>query len=134
MSRLPALAALPAAAFLLAFAPGSANAATCSRSATPSTFASQVSAAGAGETVCLASGNYGTWSGTAKTITIAPATGATPTMRVSFASGDSGFTLDGLSGMGGTISAGAKNITIRNSNFTGQPDVEGATSNVVLDG
>jgi hypothetical protein len=134
MFRLPAMAAVPAAAVLLALVPGSADAATCNLSATPSTFASQVSAASAGQTICLASGSYGTWSGTAKTITITPATGATPIMRVSFASGDSGFTLDGLSGMGGRISAGAKNITIRNSNFTDQLDVEGATSNVVLDG
>src|SRR6185369_7168022 len=40
----------------------------CNRSATTSTFASQVSAATAGQTICLADGNYGTWTGTNKAI------------------------------------------------------------------
>src|SRR5919109_4160863 len=88
---------------------------TCNLNATPSNFAAQVSAAGAGQTICLASGNYGTWQGTNKAITIKRADGASPTMRFSFGSGDSGFTLDGMSGMGGTISGGAANITVRNS-------------------
>ena len=78
----------------------SSAASACSRNATPSTFASEVSAASAGQTVCLASGNYGTFQGTNKAITIRAAAGATPTMRYQFGSGDSGFTLTGLSGMG----------------------------------
>ena len=44
-------------------------------------------------------------------------------MRVSLGSGDSGFTLDGMTGMGGDIS-GASNITIRNSTFAGSLDIE----------
>src|ERR1700759_567027 len=78
---------------------------TCDRSATTSTFASQVSAATAGQTICLASGNYGNFTGTNKAITITPASDATPTMKVNFASGDSAFTIDGLSGMSGNIGA-----------------------------
>jgi hypothetical protein len=89
----------------------------CDRSATPSTFAAEVSAATAGQTVCLASGSYGTFNGVNNAITIKAANGATPTMRYSFGSGDSGFTLDGMSGMGGSISAGASNITVKNSAF-----------------
>jgi Right handed beta helix region len=110
-----------------------AAAATCDRSATPSTFASTVSAAAAGDTICLASGNYGTWSGTNKAINVVAADGAAPQMQVSFASGDAGFTLDGMTGMGGTIGSGAKNITIRHSTFSSTIDIEGATVNVVLD-
>ena len=34
---------------------------TCNRNATPSSLASEESAATAGQTICLASGNYGTW-------------------------------------------------------------------------
>jgi hypothetical protein len=39
-----------------------------------------------------------------------------------------------MTGMGGTISAGASGITIRNSTFTSTIDVEGAIQHVVLDG
>jgi len=109
---------------------------TCDRNATTSSFASEVSAATAGQTVCLASGNYGTWQGTNKAITITKANGAAPTMKISFSSGDSAFTLDGLGGMGGQISGGASNITIRNSAFTSEISVSGTATgaNLVFDG
>jgi hypothetical protein len=105
----------------------------CDRNATPSTFASQVSAATAGQTICLESGAYGTWSGTNKAITIRNAAGATPTMRYSFGSGDRGFTLDGLSGMGGSIN-GAADITVKNSAFSGCANFGGSNTGVVFDG
>jgi hypothetical protein len=104
----------------------------CNLNATPSTFAAQVNTAVAGQTVCLASGNYGTWAGTNKAITIAAANGANPQMEINLGSGDSGFTLDGLTGMGGVIN-GASNITIKNSAFTDTLDFEGNNSNIVLD-
>lgn len=107
-------------------------AATCSLSATPANFSAEVAAASPGQTVCLASGNYGTWTGTNKAITIAAAPGNTPTMQISFGAGDGGFTLDGISGMTGTINGGAANIMIQNSAFAGQLDIEGATSNIVI--
>lgn len=103
----------------------------CSRTATPSTFASQVAAAATGEAICLASGSYGTWQGTAKRITVRAAEGATPTMRVNFSSGDAGFTLAGMGGMGGTVGA-AQDITIRDSDFTA-PIVVNGGSGIVLD-
>jgi hypothetical protein len=106
----------------------------CDRHATPSTFASQVSAATAGQTVCLASGSYGTWSGTNKAITIRNAEGAAPTMRYSFGSGDYGFTLSGLSGMGGSISSGARDITVKNSAFNTYAHFNNLTNaNIVFD-
>jgi hypothetical protein len=124
----------PLSVAVLATPVSPAAAATCDRSATSSsTLASAVSAATAGQTICLASGSYGTFTGTSSAITRAAAAGATPTMQVNFGSGDSSFTLDGLSGMSGMINGGAKNITIRNSTFTNQIDIEGATSNIVLD-
>ena len=97
---------------------GGGGSTSCDLNATTSTFSSQVSAASAGQTICLASGNYGTWGGTNKAITVAAAPNASPTMQVSFGSGDSGFTLSGMGGMGGEIDSGAKNITIENSAFT----------------
>jgi hypothetical protein len=104
----------------------------CDRSVTPSSFGSQVSAATPGQTICLATGDYGTWQGTNKQITITAASGQTPTMRVSFGPDASGFTLDGMSGMGGPVKAGATNITIQNSRFASQLDIEGAVRNVVI--
>ena len=96
---------------------------SCTLNATPATFAAQVSAATAGQTVCLATGDYGTWTGTNKAITVKAGAGQTPTMTDSFGSGASGFTLDGISGMSGSISGTANNITIQNSSFTGEQDV-----------
>ena len=109
---------------------------SCNRNATTSSFASEVSAATAGQTICLASGNYGTWQGTNKAITITKAAGAAPTMKISFSSGDSAFTLDGMGGMGGQISGGASNITIRNSTFNSEISVSGTANgaNIVFDG
>jgi len=100
---------------------------------TTSTFASAVANAQTGDALCLASGNYGTWSGTNKAITVTPAPGASPQMQINFGSGDSGFTLDGMTGMGGTVNAGASNITIKNSTFISQLDIEGAMTNIVVD-
>jgi chitodextrinase len=104
----------------------------CNLNATPSNLATQVNAAAAGQTVCLASGNYGTWTGTNKAITIAAASGASPQMRVNFGSGAANFTLNGMTGMGGNISS-ANNVTIQNSTFTDSLDLEGDNNNVVLD-
>ena len=107
---------------------------SCGRSATKSNFLSQVSAASAGETVCLASGDYGTWSGTNKAITVMAASGASPTMQVDFGSGDNGFTLSGIGGMGGTITNGASKITIKNSAFTGALVITNlSNANILLD-
>jgi hypothetical protein len=106
----------------------------CDLNATPSNFATQVSAASAGQTICLASGSYGTWTGTNKAITIKAASGAAPVMQVDLSSGDTGFTLDGMTGMGGYIGSGANNITIRNSAFTAPLTVDNPiNANLLID-
>jgi len=106
----------------------------CDLNATPATLASQVGAATAGQTVCLATGSYGTWSGTSKAITVRNALGAAPTMRISFGSGDAGFTLAGMHGMGGSVGGGAHDITIRDSEFTAHIQLDdNVGANVVLD-
>jgi len=108
-------------------------AASCDRSASPSSFASEVSAASAGQTICLASGNYGTWQGTNKAITIRAADGASPTMQINLGSGDTGFVLDGMGGMGGSILSGAHDLTIKNANFTSPLQITGTNMGVVID-
>ena len=56
-------------------------------------------------------------------------------MQVDFNSGDTGFTLDGLSGMGGSIRGSANNVTIRNSNFTSTLTIQGSPeANILVDG
>jgi Concanavalin A-like lectin/glucanases superfamily/Right handed beta helix region len=106
-----------------------AGAPTCSRVATPSSFASQVSAASAGETICLSSGDYGTWYGTNKGITVTAASGSRPTMRFSFGPGTGGFTLDGMTDMAGTVWGGTA-ITVRNSTFSDSVSFDGGTAMV----
>ena len=120
-------------AALLAARSQAAAAAACTRTATPATLSSQVSAAAAGETICLASGNYGTWSGTNKAITLQADAGASPQMQVNFGNGDAGFTLDGMTGMGGTVTGGARDFTIRNSAFTDTISIEATNANILLD-
>jgi hypothetical protein len=106
---------------------------TCDLNATPSNFVAQVSGAATGQTICLASGDYGTFQGTNKAITIKRADGATPTMRISFGSGDSGFTLDGMAGMGGTLASGVSGVTVKNSAFNTCTNFGGSMTNVVFD-
>ena len=86
-----------------------------------------------GQTICLATGDYGMWAGTDKAVTIKAAPGATPMMKLTLGPGASGFTLEGITGLGGMISNGASDITIRNSKFATQLDIEGAVRHIVID-
>jgi Right handed beta helix region/Bacterial TSP3 repeat len=102
----------------------------CDRNAGPATLSSEVSAAAAGETICLASGSYGSWSGTGKAITIRPQSGASPTMRLNLSgSSDGNFTIDGgrdtfsattgLTITGADITGPVHDMTVKNARFTG---------------
>jgi hypothetical protein len=104
-------------------APKPAN--PCDRHASPHTFAATIAAAKPGETVCLASGDYGNWSGTDEPITVAAAPGAVARMQFAFGPGSGGFTMTGLQGMGGTISRGAGDITIKDSTFASAVALDG---------
>lgn len=107
---------------------------TCNLNATTSNFASQVSAASTGQVICLATGSYGTWSGTNKAITITKQAGATPSMSLEFNTGDSDFTVDGLAIGSADIMNGAKNITIKNSAFSDTLLIDGvANGNILVD-
>ena len=106
----------------------------CDLNATPTDFASQVSAATSGQMICLATGNYGTWSGTNKGITLRNAEGATPSMRFAFGSGDANFVIDGVSNAGGRIDGGVSNVVVRNSAFNTCMFFSGSNSGVVFDG
>jgi hypothetical protein len=100
--------------------------AACNLNATTATFDGQLAAATPGQTVCLASGDYGSFgdaSGITKSspgVTIREQSGATARLVLQFRSTPTAqwLVLDGLTIDGGDISAPANNITIRNSAFT----------------
>jgi Bacterial TSP3 repeat len=131
----PAPATPPPAPTLGSVGPQLGSQPACTRSAGPGTFDGQLSAASAGDVICLSSGNYGDFEGTNKAVTIRNAAGAAAKLSsISFTSGDSGFTLDGLTIDGGRIADGSRNITIRNSAFTSPLTINGVLNgNILLD-
>jgi len=108
---------------------------TCDFTATSTaTLNTDVSSATAGQTVCLDTASYGTWSGTNKAITVAAAPGQSPTMTDAFGTGTCCFTLQGMSGMSGDISKNAHDITIKDSTFSSAQTIDTSGSNIVFDG
>lgn len=106
----------------------------CALHATPATLGAQIGKARSGQTVCLATGNYGSWGGTGKAIAIAAARHASPVMTFRFGGDAHGFTLSGIAGTGGQMTAGARDITIENSVFTSAVAINGlANANVTFD-
>ena len=117
---------------------------SCNLNATTSSFATQIADATPGQVVCLASGDYSSFTGTSKSapgITITAAPGATVTFNSGMSlnlSSVQNFTLDGTGG-GGTMTVGgalnlstsgglqskALNLTFQNIAFT-------ASSNAVM--
>jgi hypothetical protein len=119
-------AAVAVASFLLLGAACAANAAD--RHATVSTFASTFSAAQGGDTIYLAAGNYGTFTGATKasTVTIKPESGAAVTITPNF-NGASNIKLDGVTANGVNVAGSSKNITISNTKITGMSVVNAST-------
>lgn len=96
----------------------------CDLNATTATFASQVSAAQPGQTVCLATGNYGTFTGASKSspgVKIMPQAGASPTMTINFGTPSPAISWLIFDGTGGTftISSGYISGPAHDITFTG---------------
>jgi hypothetical protein len=114
----------------------------CSVNASTSNFSSVYSSASTGSVICLAAGDYGSFSGSLKsgnvTITRDPSLSVGQvSMTINFSSA-SNITIDGLTIKDGSIIQGSqtKNITVANSDFPGQITLAGgslANSNVTLD-
>src|SRR5690348_16038956 len=100
---------------------GASAASAATLPATPSNFKSVFASASGGDTIQLASGEYGTFTGGSKssTVTITPAGGATATMSLSFNPSDH-IRLDGLTIRDLTFLGTTHDITIANSKFTCQ--------------
>ena len=131
-----AIAGTAIAVGLLA-APASASAADLT--ATTSTFSSVWSSAQGGDRILLASGSYGSFSGSgskASTVTIAPQPGASASMSLSY-NGASNIRVEGLTVTGLSIQGTTRNVTVADSLFTGQAVIRSggaANANIVLDG
>src|SRR5262245_56427390 len=99
---LAAVAVATAAFAVPAVINGGSGGGACDINATTGNFSSQVSSANPGQTVCLASGSYGTWSGVNKGspgVTIKEQSGATATfsdLTLTGPASNGGFTLDGI--------------------------------------
>lgn len=109
-----------------------ATAGATTTNVTPSTLTSAISAAQPGDTLLLASGSYGNWSGTSKAITLKAADGAKPTMTLALSTGDANFTLDGLSGLAGDIDNDVHDVTIKNATTSSTIEVTGDRSGPVV--
>jgi hypothetical protein len=108
---------------------------TCNRTATTGTFAAQLSAATPGQTICLATGSYGTFAGARKAgmVVIGEQPGATATMNVAFSNAQN-ITLDGVAIGQASVTGSSRDITIRNSTFSGPISLDGlVNANVLLD-
>ena len=113
-SIIPALAV---AATLAATSPADA----VERTATPETLQSVFGSAHGGDTILLASGDYGTFHGGTKSglVTLTPQPGAAVSMAVSF-NPASNITIDGVKITDAYLTGGSRSITIRNSDVPGQ--------------
>ena len=95
------------------------------RRATPASFAEAFSDARGGDTIVLASGDYGTFKGGRKssTVTIRSAPGARVRMELQL-HGASHLRLQGLTIAGADISGDTHDVTVARSRFTGSADVD----------
>ena len=138
---------LPVVVFVIVFAGIGAHlldrshaATICDLNATTSTFASQFAAAQSGQTLCLASGSYGTFTGSAKSgrVTIEPAQGAAVDMTANF-NGASNITVTGMTLDNATLQGATHDVTLSYSTVpsTGQivvdADQMNSASNILID-
>jgi hypothetical protein len=108
----------------------------CDLHATTGNLGSVFSGAAGGQTICLASGDYGNWTGGSKSsmVTLTPESGASVSMGVNFGSNVSNVRLYGINKLGGWKIDSAKNVQIAKSTFTAPTSVIGSTPGLVFDG
>lgn len=117
---------------------GGCNATVSSSSA----LTSAISAASAGQTICLNTADYGTWTGASKALTLKAASGQSPTIKLDVESGGGSdsthrLVLDGMANVKASgISGTTAHFQIKNSTFTepeslGIDGSDGATDIIV---
>ena len=110
----------------------------CNRTATSSSqLTSQWNAAQPGETICLTTGNYGTFRAGSKpgVVNVRPQAGATPTVRLDFGNAVN-VLVEGLTIDGGDVGGSSHNVTITHNRFTDRItlDSQQSAANILLDG
>jgi hypothetical protein len=105
--------------------------------ATPATLEQVFDAAGGGDTIALAAGDYGTFRGGVKpsTVTLVAEKGVTATMNVEF-DGAAHIRIQGLTLKGMELNGTTHDVTIANSRFTGMGLVRAAAmadAHILLD-
>jgi hypothetical protein len=116
--------------------PGSASW-KCNRTATSSgSLSSAFRAARPGETICLASGDYGTFRGGTKRgiVNVRAQPGASPSLSLDF-NGAKNIRIEDMTITEGLVSGGTRNVTVAHNRFTGilVIDQETPSPNIVLD-
>jgi len=102
-------------------APAASTAPACDRTAnSAATLGTEFSAASAGQSICLAAGDYGTFKGDSKSgpVTIRSQEGTSATMAVDL-DGASNITFDSLTIKELLFGKSVHDVTVRNSRFTG---------------
>ena len=116
--------------------PGAAQpASSCDAEADPSTLPERLATAAPGQTICLASGNYGRFVGAVLPgrVTLRARERAGPRMRILF-DGAENLMLDGMTIRGAELTGSTRDITIRNSAFNGPVTIDGLeNANVLLE-
>ena len=111
--------------------------ATCDLNATTANLAAQFAAATAGQVICLANGNYGTFKGGQKSgmVSLRSLNAREASIEPDF-SAASNVRLDNLTIKGGSIAGSSKNVTISNSTFTTVfvVDTKSANAGILFDG
>src|ERR1700754_3880317 len=128
-------AVLALAATLVLAGPAGVEAATLP--ASPSNLSQVFGTAQPGDTVALAAGDYGTFTGGAKAgaVTLRPQSGAAVSMRPSF-NGASFVVLDGMTIRGMDVGGESHDIVVSNSAITGPTTVDASTmanANIAFD-
>lgn len=111
------------------------SAPSCDRKAGDSSeLRSQWAAAKPGQTICLSTGDYGTFRAGSKSgvVAVRPQPNALPTMSLDF-SGARNVRLEGLTIRGGSLTGDTRNVTLARNRFTSHLQIIGLVhSNVVL--
>jgi hypothetical protein len=114
-----AAVAIAAGAVVVPVVTGGGSGPACTGAAvTTGTFAARVTGASPGDVLCLSSGNYGTWTGANKAITVTAGAGQSPVMKLDFDISMGGLVVDAMTQMQANIGTSAGNFTISNSQFT----------------
>jgi hypothetical protein len=91
----------------------------CTVNASQADFSARLAAAGPGAVICVAGGDYGSFTGANKPglVTIRPQPGVSASMRLNLSTANN-IAIDGFTIGGGSLTGSTRNVIVRNSVFT----------------